>query len=133
MEYGGGGYSDCRKAIFMEPAGKIFGQQIQKPTPFVISIGLVCAAGWTWTRMPRCGSGGDKEWLELAAPISTRKLRNVLMLTMTSAQNETLAQASYRCRPPFILSSESGIKIARLSANFTNDSRPLCLPWPCEC
>ena len=30
--------------------------------------------------MPRCDSGGDEEWLELAAPISTRELRNVLMI-----------------------------------------------------
>ena len=40
--------------------------------------------------MPRCDSGGDEEWLELAAPISTRELRNFLRLILTSVQDETL-------------------------------------------
>ena len=77
----------------METDGKKYlGSKSKTPSPFVISIGLVCAAEWTWTRMPRCDSGGDEEWLELAAPISTRELRSVLMLLLTSVQNETLAQ-----------------------------------------
>ena len=43
--------------------------------------------------MPRCDSGGDEKWLELAELISTRELRNVLMLILTSVQNEMLAHA----------------------------------------
>ena len=40
--------------------------------------------------MPRCDSGGDEEWLALAAPISTRELRNFLRLILISVQDETL-------------------------------------------
>ena len=129
MEYGGGGYSDCRKTSFIGTGGKNIRAANQPAVRNQYRIGL--RGRMDLDRMPRCDSGGDKEWLDLAAPISTRKLRNVLMLTITSVQNETLAQARYRCRRLNNRRSSYpavGIKIARLSPTLRSILDPCLYP-----
>jgi hypothetical protein len=84
MEYGGNGK-------FGFPKKKFYGNKSKTSGPLVNKYGIGLRSRMGLDRMRRYDFVGNEEWLALAAAISTRELREILMLIkMTSAQNEML-------------------------------------------